>query len=95
MRAALAHEQHEPVVRSGDEAMGAAKPPRCVYDRGRHSTLRLEATTLTKFIIGSTAGAIDVPRMRTEKTQCCAPPPWLRLQCCHRITKWVLTAQRL
>ena len=45
MRAALAHEQHQPVVPSGDEAMGAAKPPRCVYDRGRHSNLRLEATT--------------------------------------------------
>ena len=53
MRAGLAHEQHQPVVPSGDEAMGAAKLPRSVYDRGRHSTLRLEATTLTKFIIGN------------------------------------------
>jgi hypothetical protein len=44
MPAALAHEQHQPVVRSGDEAMGATKPLRCVYDRGLHSNLRLEVT---------------------------------------------------
>jgi hypothetical protein len=44
---------------------------------------------LATFIIGSTAGARDVPRMRREKTRCCAPSPWLRLQCCHRITEWV------
>src|SRR5206468_7350688 len=45
MPAALADEQHHPVVPSSDEAMGAAKPPRCVYDRSRQSNLRLEATT--------------------------------------------------
>jgi hypothetical protein len=45
MPAALAHEQHHPIVRRGDEAMSAAKPPRCVYDRGRQSNLRLETTT--------------------------------------------------
>jgi hypothetical protein len=72
MRAALAHEQHQPVVSSGDVAMGAAKSPRCIYDRGRHSNLRLEDTMLAKFIIGSAAKAIGVPPMRTEKTQWCA-----------------------
>lgn len=51
MRAALAHEQHQPVVRSRDEAVGAAKLPRSVY--GLHSNLRLEVTTLAKLIIGN------------------------------------------
>jgi hypothetical protein len=36
MPAALAHEHHQPVVWSDDEAVGAAKPPRGVYDQGRH-----------------------------------------------------------
>jgi hypothetical protein len=56
MRAALAHEQHHPVVPSGDEAMGTAKSPRCVYDHGRPSNLRLKVTTLAKFIIGRRRG---------------------------------------
>jgi hypothetical protein len=73
MPAALAHE-HQPVVWSDDEAMGAAKPPRCVYDQGRHSSARLDATTLAKFFIGRGGGAIDVPRMRTENTHFCVPP---------------------
>ena len=89
MRAVLAHEQHQPVVGSGDEAMGTAKLPRRVYDRGGHRNLRPEATTLVKVIIGSTAWAIGMPPMRTEKTQCRPPLLWLRLQCCHRTTGWV------
>ena len=56
MLAALAHEHHQPVVRSGDEAMGAAKPPGCVYDHRRHSSARLDATTLAKFFIGKADG---------------------------------------
>lgn len=95
MRAGLAHEQHQPVVPSGDEAMGAAKLPRCVYDHGRHSNLRLEATTLAKFIVGSTAGAIDVPRMRTENTHCCAPPPWPAYSAVIASQNGFSTAQRL
>jgi hypothetical protein len=55
MRAALAHEQHQPVVPSGDEAMGAAKLQRCVYDHGRHSKARLDATTFAKSFIGRAA----------------------------------------
>jgi hypothetical protein len=61
MPATLAYEQQQPVVPSGDEAMGADKPLRCVYDHRRHSNLRLEPTPLAKFVIGSTAGAIGVP----------------------------------
>ena len=55
MRATLAHEHHQPVVLSGDEAMGAPKLPRCVYDRGCHSHVRLQVTTVAKFIIGNAA----------------------------------------
>jgi hypothetical protein len=55
MRATLAHEQHQPVVLSGDEAMGATELPRCVYDRGRHSFLRLQVTTVARLIIGNAA----------------------------------------
>ncbi len=95
MLATLAHEQHQPVVLSGDEAMGAAKLPRCVYDRGRHSHVRLQVTTVARFIIGSAAEAIAVPPIRTEKTKSNSPPSGLRLQCCHRITEWVFNRARV
>ena len=52
MPAALAHEDHQPVVWSDDEAVGAAKPPRGVYDQGRHWSARLNAATLAKSFIG-------------------------------------------
>ena len=54
MPATLAYEQQQPVVRSGDEAMRADKPLRCVYDHRRHSNLRLEAIPLAKYVIRST-----------------------------------------
>jgi hypothetical protein len=95
MRATLAHEHHQAVVLSGDEAMGAAKLPRCVYDRGRHSHMRLQVTTVAKFIIGNAAEAIDVPPGRTEKTKSNVPPSGLRLQCCDRITEWVFSPARV
>lgn len=90
MRAVLADEQHQPVVLGGDEAMGAAKPPRCVYDCGRRSNLRLEPTTFGD-VHHRQDGAIDVPRMRREKTECCADRAagltrgeWRRLPGCER-----------
>jgi hypothetical protein len=85
MPAALAHEQHHPIVRRGDEAMGAAKLPRGVQDRGRHSNLRLEAATLTKFTIGSTAMAIGVPSIpdRRDTVACAAIPVSLTMLSSH------------
>ena len=56
MPATLAHEQHQPVVLSRDEAMGAPKLPRCVNDRGRHAHVRVQVTTVAKFIVGMRPG---------------------------------------
>ena len=72
MRAALAHEQHQPVVLSGDEAMGAAKLPRGVYDRGRHSNLRLKVTTLAKLIIGNAGNGRAGVADRKDAVLCAA-----------------------
>jgi hypothetical protein len=96
MPAALAHEQHHPIVWRSDEAMGAAKLPRGVQDRGRHSTLRLEAATLTKFIIGSTAGQITCRGCGETGRVVVGRHPGCAYSGAFRITEWVFdTGERV